>query len=141
MADRFGPEVLLQPQLGAGVEILLGMTNDEQFGPVMTFGLGGVFTEILGDVVTVKPPIAAATARRCLERLKGYPLLRGARGRPPVDLAALALAIERFSLLCVAAGPALAEMDINPLIATGDGAVAVDALAIPKPVSPGGSER
>jgi len=141
MADRFGPEVLLQPQLGAGVEILLGMNNDEQFGPMVTFGLGGIFTEILGDVVTVKPPVAAATALRCLERLEGYPLLRGVRGRPPVDLAALALAIERFSLLCVAVGPALAEMDINPLIATGNGAVAVDALAIPKPVSPGGSER
>lgn len=132
LAEKFGASLALQKQAVGGVEMLLGMVNDAQFGPMMTVGLGGVFTEILEDVVTVQPPIAAATALALLSRLKGFALLRGARGRPAVDLPALAAAIEHFSLLCATVGRQLSAMDVNPLIATAQGCVAVDALAIPK---------
>jgi acyl-CoA synthetase (NDP forming) len=131
MAAQFGPSCLLQPQIESGIEILLGMVNDAQFGPMVTVGLGGIFAEIFGDVVTIRPPITQDDALRHLARLKAYKVLQGARGRPDVDLEALARAIQSFSTLCIAVGPWLSEMDINPLIATRSGLLAVDALAIP----------
>ena len=131
MTGRFGPACLLQQQIEPGVEILLGMVNDAQFGPMVTVGLGGIFTEIFGDAVTICPPITEEEARRQLTRLKGYQLLLGARGRPAVNIDALAHMIQTFSTLCIAVGPWLAEMDINPLIANQHGLFAVDALAVP----------
>ena len=74
IAAACGPLVQVQPQIGAGVEVLLGMTNDPQFGPMVTVALGGILTELLADAVTFQPPIDASTARACLQRLKeqGY---------------------------------------------------------------------
>ena len=126
-----GPQVQVQTQAAPGTEVLLGMTNDLQFGPMVTVGLGGIFTEILGDVVTFQPPIGAHGARRYLERLRGYKLLQGYRGRPKADLGALAAAIERFSVLCASVGPLFSAIDLNPVIAGPSGALAVDALFIP----------
>ena len=130
LTDAFGPCVQVQAQAPPGVEVLLGMVRDAQFGPLMTFGLGGVFVEIFEDVVTVIPPIDPETARRCLERLKGFPLLQGARGRPPADIDTLTAVISRFSLLTGALGASLSEIDVNPLIVHAEGAVAVDALVV-----------
>lgn len=130
-----GPEVQIQRQIAAGTEILLGMSNDAQFGPMVTIGLGGVLTELLGDVVTFVPPVTADGAVRLLQRLKGYRLLDGFRGRPKANIAALAAVIERFSRLCHESGPLFAEIDINPVIAGSEDAIAVDALLISKPVS------
>jgi hypothetical protein len=107
------------------------MTNDPQFGPMVTVGLGGIFTEVFADAVTFQPPIGANAASRYLERLKGYKLLQGYRGRPKPDLDALAAAIERFSVLCAAIGRLFSAIDLNPVIAGPSGAVAVDALFIP----------
>jgi acyl-CoA synthetase (NDP forming) len=131
IAASCGKLVQVQAQVAAGTEVLLGMTNDPQFGPMVTVGLGGVLTEILADTVTFQPPVSAAAARGYLERLRGYPLLRGYRGRPMADLDVLALAIERFSVLCATIGRLFAAIDLNPVIAAPSGALAVDALFLP----------
>lgn len=126
-----GKLVQVQAQAPAGTEVLLGMTNDAQFGPMVTVGLGGVFAEMLADTVTFQPPVSAAATRGYLEQLRGYRLLRGYRGRPMADLEALALAIERFSVLCATIGSLFAAIDLNPVIAAPSGALAVDALFLP----------
>ncbi|MBV8915039.1 MAG: acetate--CoA ligase family protein [Acetobacteraceae bacterium] len=131
LASCFGPAAFVQKQIAGGVEILVGMVKDAQFGPMVTFGIGGIYAEVLAQVVTVQPPIAAAEAIERLRDLRGFKLLCGARGQPAVDLNALGHAIERFSAMCAALGPFLQEVDINPLIAGPDGAVAVDALIVP----------
>ena len=128
IAAACGKLVQVQAQAPAGTEVLLGMINDAQFGPMMTVGLGGVLTEILADVVTFQPPVSAAAACGYLRCLRGYPLLQGYRGRPKADLDALAHVIERFSVLCATIGPLFAAIDLNPVIAAPSGALAVDAL-------------
>ena len=130
---RFGPRVVVQamvPSEGA-VELFLGMVRDSQFGPLVSVGLGGVFVETLADVVTFLPPVSANDVLPLLRRLRGFGLLTGGRGRPPVDLAALTRAIAAFSVLCQELGPSLDAVDVNPLIAGPTGVVAVDALVIP----------
>jgi acetate---CoA ligase (ADP-forming) len=131
IAASCGALVQVQAQAAAGTEVLLGMTNDPQFGPMVTVALGGVLTEILADTITFQPPISAAAARGYLARLRGYQLLLGYRGRPKADLDALALAIQQFSVLCATIGPLFAAIDLNPVIAAPSGALAVDALFLP----------
>ena len=133
LRSQFGPRVVVQRQVGGDdhVELFLGMTVDPQFGPLVTFGLGGIWVEALHDVVAVLPPISEARARSLLQRLRGASLLAGARGRPPVDVTALAAAIAAFSRMAAALGPVLAEVDVNPLLAGPNGAIAVDALVVP----------
>jgi len=131
IAARFGPAVELQARVPPGPELLLGMVNDLQFGPTVTVALGGVLVELFQDRATFLPPVTAEAALAHLRRLKGFPLLTGYRGATPVDLPALAAAIERFSVLAAAIGSLLAAFEINPLIAGPAGAVAVDALAVP----------
>ncbi len=130
MKERLGPDVVVQQQAPDGVEIIVGIVRDPTFGPVMTLGLGGVFVEVFRDAVTFIPPIAAAGVKRLLGGLKAYPLLTGARGGQPVDLDALAEAVAVLSVLAADLGDLIAEMDINPVIASPDGAMAVDALVI-----------
>ena len=131
IAAACGKLVQVQAQAPPGTEVLLGMTNDAQFGPMVTIGLGGVFTEILADTVTFQPPVSAAAACGYLQRLRGYKLLQGYRGRPKADLDALARAIERFSVLCATIGSFFAAIDLNPVIAGPSCAIAVDALFVP----------
>ncbi|WP_323010215.1 acetate--CoA ligase family protein [Paracoccus sp. (in: a-proteobacteria)] len=116
--------------MASGVELILGMTTNPDFGPLITLGLGGVFTEIFRDTTAVLPPVSAAEARRALERLKAFPLLTGARGRPPADLDALCTLISRFSAFAAGAAGRVAEIEINPVLAGPEGAVAVDCLAL-----------
>jgi len=132
MRERLGPRVLVQSEAPPGSEIFIGMTLDEQFGPLVTIGLGGIFVEILKDVITFLPPIGVKTACDYLRRLKGFPLLDGARGHAKADLTAVGEVISRFSVLAVSLGDCLKEMDINPVIAGPSGAWAVDALVIPR---------
>ncbi|WP_342640451.1 acetate--CoA ligase family protein [Rhodoligotrophos ferricapiens] len=129
--QRCGPLVEIQKQIAGGTELILGMTYDPQFGPAVTLGLGGILTELLSDAVTFLPPVTPDGARQFLERLKGYPLLTGFRGSPPADLAALCELIARFSTFCASYGALFSEIDLNPIKAGPDGAVAVDALFIP----------
>jgi acyl-CoA synthetase (NDP forming) len=123
--------VLVQKQL-KGVECLLGLARDEQAGPTLVMGLGGVFVEILADVQIRIPPISVVEARRALENLKGGKVFSGARGAPPADLDALAEMAARLSWFAHDFRDRVAELDLNPVVVlpVGQGAFAVDALLV-----------
>jgi acetyltransferase len=116
--------VLVSPQL-AGVEVAVGAFRDASFGPVVMVGLGGIWVEVLADVAFAPAPVTVAEARDMLAGLKGHPLLRGARGADPVDLDALARVVVAAGDALVAL-PDIAGIDLNPVLARADGAVAVD---------------
>ena len=121
--------VSVQKMARPGVEVIIGMSTDAQFGPVIMFGLGGVFVEILKDVSFRIVPLEKRDAREMIREIKGYPLLEGYRGQEPVDvdnLEKLVLAVSDF----VEKNPEIEELDINPIYAYSDGAVAVDARII-----------
>jgi acetyltransferase len=124
--------VSVQEMVPAGVEVIVGMNRDPQFGPVLMFGLGGIFVEILKDVALRIAPIEREEAVRMIQEVRGYPLLTGARGRPKADIAALAETLVRVSRMAVALGPRLEQLDINPLVVLpqGSGVKVADALAI-----------
>ncbi len=109
----------------AGTETIVGVTRDPQFGPLVMFGLGGIFVEVLEDTTFRVAPVGERDARAMLEEIDAAPLLHGARGREPVDTDALAEVIGRISQLATDF-PAIAELDINPVLATAEGATAVD---------------
>jgi acetyltransferase len=119
--------VLVQAMAGGEeTELLLGMVRDPQFGPLVMVGFGGIYVEVLDDTAARLAPLDRAEARRMLDELRMAPALRGARGRPAVDLDALADTICRFAALAAAA-PALADLEINPLLVGPAGARALDA--------------
>jgi len=132
MAARLGPRVLLAPMVAGGVEMILGVTNDPDFGPVVMIGSGGIHAELLKDVVFALPPFDAVEAGRLIDRLKLRPLLDGLRGATPCDLDALCEAAAHFSVLAATLSRELNEVDVNPLIVTSTGCVAVDALIVPR---------
>jgi hypothetical protein len=132
LASRLGPRVLVAEQILHGVEIGLGMVNDEQFGPVVLISAGGRLIETLADRVAVLPPVDKAGAIRALARLRMRPVLDGVRGRPPADIDSLAEVIIRFSELAVDGAGLIGAIDVNPVIAGPSGAVAVDALIKPR---------
>ncbi len=119
--------VLIQQMAPPGVELIVGGLQDSSFGPVIMTGLGGIFTEVMKDVTFRLAPVSEEQAALMLRELKGYALLTGVRGKPPVDLKALARTLVAISQL-IASWPALAELDLNPLIAHEGGVVAVDGL-------------
>jgi acyl-CoA synthetase (NDP forming) len=123
--DRQG--VLVQQMIvdANAVELFAGFIRDAVFGPIVVFGLGGVFVEILRDVVMRPAPFDAETALQALRGARFHPVLAGARGRGACDVAAVAEALARLSTLAVAQ-PAIASLDINPLLASPAGAIAVD---------------
>jgi acetyltransferase len=106
---------LVQEYVRGGREVILGMTRDPKLGPLVMFGLGGIYVETFSDVVFRVPPITNLEAQEMIRQIRGYRLLEGVRGEPAVDLAGLAEVVERFSRL-VEDLPQLAEMDINPLL-------------------------
>ncbi|MEZ0109590.1 acyl-CoA synthetase (NDP forming) [Catenulispora sp. EB89] len=116
--------------LANGVELIVGVNRDPRFGPIVMVGLGGVFTEVLGDVVFALAPVSAARAETMLRDLRCAALLTGVRGRPAVDVAAAAKAIEQITRVA-AAQHDLAEFEVNPLLALPSGALALDARAVP----------
>jgi acyl-CoA synthetase (NDP forming) len=122
--------VLVAKQLKGGVECILGIHQDPVFGPVAMFGLGGIFVEILQDVVLHRCPFGPDVAEDMIRSIKGAPLLLGARGRPVADIKALAEMLSQLSAFAVAAGPRLQSIDLNPVLAMpqGQGAYAVDAV-------------
>lgn len=122
--------VLVARQLNGGVECILGIHRDPVFGPVAMFGLGGIFVEVMNDVVFRRCPFGEDVATAMIRSIRGWPLLDGARGRPPADVAALATMLARLSAFAAAAGPRLASVDLNPVLAlpAGQGAFALDAV-------------
>ena len=130
MAGRLGPKVLLQPMAPGGLEVALGCVRDPQFGPLVMLSAGGTMVEMLDDRCFALAPFGPRRAERLIAQLKLYPLLKGARGRPPSDLQSLAEALARFSVLCAELAAVLAEADVNPLIVHESGLVAVDAVMV-----------
>ncbi|MGD2056846.1 MAG: GNAT family N-acetyltransferase [Gammaproteobacteria bacterium] len=112
-----------------GLEMILGASMDPTFGPVIMVGLGGVATEIYSDHALGLPPLNERLARNMVESLRCWPMLQGYRGSPPVNIDRLIEAMIRFSCL-IADYPEIREFDINPLLATPDGVVALDAAAV-----------
>ncbi len=120
--------VVVQPMLTGGVEVMIGVTHDPVFGPLVAFGLGGIHVEILGDVRFRVTPLTDRDAADIVREIKGYRLLEGYRGHPPADLAALESLLLRISHL-VETVPEIVELDLNPVfaLAPGRGALIVDA--------------
>jgi acyl-CoA synthetase (NDP forming) len=121
---------LVQSMLKGGVELVVGVKRDPQCGPVLLVGLGGVLVEVLRDTALALAPVGRTEARRMLERLKGFRLLQGYRGEPAADLDAVCDAIARISEFAADHADAVEEIDVNPLLARPDGAVALDALIV-----------
>jgi acetate---CoA ligase (ADP-forming) len=116
----------LQPMVPPGVEMIVGVVQDEHFGPVLACGAGGIATELIKDVAVRITPITSGDAARMVRSLKTFPLLDGYRGAPKADVKALENVLLRVSAL-VEAHAKVAEMDLNPLVVHTEGAVAVDA--------------
>jgi len=133
-ARRAQPEatvlgVSVQKMARPGVEVIMGMTTDPQFGPVLMFGLGGVFVEVLKDVSFRIVPLEPRDARQMIRDIQGFPVLEGFRGQEPADLAALEEMLMRLSAF-VEKHPEIQELDLNPIFAYKDGALAVDARIV-----------
>jgi acyl-CoA synthetase (NDP forming) len=124
--------LLVQEEIRDGVEVLLGLTRDPQFGLALTFGLGGTLVELLRDTVTRLVPLAPGEADVMIREIRGFPLLQGFRGRPPADVGALGAAIEGLAALGEDLGTRLVELDANPLFvrAAGAGVRVADALVV-----------
>lgn len=134
LAKRIDARVLVAPMIAArGAEMLLGMVNDPQFGPVVLIGAGGVHVEALADAVYAVPPFDAAEAARLVARLRVAPLLASRRHPRPLAVAEFCRVAARFSALVAAIGGELAEIDLNPVIVHADGCAIVDALVVPHP--------
>ncbi|MDD5039377.1 MAG: acetate--CoA ligase family protein [Dehalococcoidales bacterium] len=121
--------ISVQKMARPGIEVIIGMSKDAQFGPVIMFGLGGILVEILKDVSFRIVPLTKRDAREMIKEIKGYPLLQGYRGQEPADvnnLEELLLKVSNF----VEKYPEIKELDLNPIFAYSDGALAVDARAI-----------
>jgi acetate---CoA ligase (ADP-forming) len=132
LKKRLGPRVLVAPKAPAGVEMSLGMISDDQFGPLVVIGAGGIFIELLGDRTVALPNFDVPTAGRYIDKLETRALLDGKRGKPPSYVASFAKAASRLSLLAHDLGDLLAELDVNPVIVGPKHAVAVDALVVPR---------
>jgi acetyltransferase len=111
-------QILVQPMVRGGREVILGMARDPSFGPILMFGLGGIFVEVLRDVTVRVHPITDMGARAMIERVKGYPLLAGARGEPPVALSRIEEGLLRRSQLISDFEEELGELDLNPFMVT-----------------------
>ena len=123
--------VTVQKSARPGVEVIIGMFTDVQFGPVLMFGLGGIFVEVIKDVSFRITPLTERDAREMIREIKGYPLLEGYRGQEKVDVSNLEstlLKISKFVDEC----PEIKEFDLNPIFAYSDGAVVVDARVVLK---------
>ena len=121
--------VSVQQMAPPGTEIIVGVSTDPQFGPVLMFGLGGILVEVLKDVSFRIIPIVARDARQMIHEIKGFPLLEGYRGQDPADLSALESLLLRVSEF-VEQHPEVSELDLNPVFAYKDGALAVDARIV-----------
>ena len=119
----------IQRMAPPGLEVIVGMSKDVQFGPVLMFGLGGILVEVLKDVSFRIVPVTRRDAAEMIREIKGYPLLEGYRGQEPADISALEELIVKVSQF-VDQNPEMKELDLNPIFAYRDRAVAVDARII-----------
>jgi acetyltransferase len=132
--ERYTPQaqagrLMVQPMLSGGYEVIIGGRRDPSFGPMVMFGLGGIYVEILEDVAFRLAPLAREDAERMVDEVRGSRLLQGARGQPPADRGAIIEALLGMSRLLVEC-PEIFEIDVNPLLVSEQGAAAVDARAV-----------
>ena len=131
LSNRLGERVMVTPMVNfRGQELVLGMVRDEQLGPLVMIGFGGINVETIRDVACALPPFGEKTARELLDSLQLRPLLDGLRDRPAVDVDAFCAAASRFSILAAALGDVIREIDVNPIIVHTGGCIAVDALVV-----------
>lgn len=121
--------ISVQPMVKRGVEVIIGMSKDAQFGPVLMFGLGGILVEILKDVSFRIVPLTAWDAREMIREIKGYPILEGYRDQEPANVPLLEEILLKVSDFADK-NPEIKEFDLNPIMAYRDGAVAVDARVV-----------
>ncbi len=121
--------VAVQKMASPGIEVIIGMSKDTQFGPVLMFGLGGILVEVLKDVSFRVVPVTRKDAGEMIREIKGYPLLQGYRGQEPADIPFLEQLIVKVSEF-IEQYPQIKELDLNPVFAYKDSAVAVDARVI-----------
>lgn len=126
-AEIYG--VMITPMVDRGIEIIIGMATDQTFGPTLMFGVGGIFVEILKDVSFRVAPLTRKDAYEMIEQIRGFPILKGARGRKPADIDALVDVIMKISAL-VTENHEIAEVDLNPVLAFEQGASVVDTRII-----------
>ena len=124
--------VLVAPMISGGVETIMGVHRDPVFGPVVLFGLGGIFVEVLRDVTFRVAPFGLDEAHRMIDEVRGRALLDGVRGQPAADVDALALGLCQLSVFAAAHADVIESIDINPFLvkSKGEGAIAVDALIL-----------
>ena len=135
MAERLGPEVLVSPMIKrSGKELLLGIISDEQFGPMVVVGFGGVYAELLDDAVVLMPPFTPQLVEQVLNRLHLAKLVQGYRGKPRIN-------VHQYAEMAVLAGDialafkgVIAEVDINPMLVTEDSCLGLDALVVLKKI-------
>ena len=124
--------ISVQPMAPPGIEVIIGMSTDPQFGPVIMFGLGGVLVEILKDVSFRIVPVTRRDAAEMVREIKGYPILAGFRGQKPASVPALEELIVKVSQF-IERNPQIRELDLNPVFAYENKAVAVDARVVLAP--------
>ena len=136
-ARRYRPEARIEGvlvcEMAQGEEVIAGAINDPFFGPLVMFGLGGVFAEVLKDVAYRYAPFDVQTAHEMMAEIRNHALLTGYRGRPPLAIDALADALSRISLLAADRADRIATLDVNPLFVSADTVVAADALIVLRP--------
>jgi acyl-CoA synthetase (NDP forming) len=133
LAARLGPRALIVPMIeGAGVEMILGVAQDAQFGPVVLLGLGGIHTEVVRDVAVLLPPFSPARARQAVDGLQMRKLLGELRGRPGLAIDQYGDMASHLSVLAVALANCIAEVDINPVRLMVDECIGLDALIVPR---------
>ena len=124
--------VSVQPMARPATEVIIGMSKDPQFGPVLMFGLGGILVEILKDISFRIVPLTGRDANEMIREIKGYPVLEGYRGQEPANIAILEQMLLKVSEF-VESKPEIKELDINPIFAYRDSALAIDARVILEP--------
>jgi succinyl-CoA synthetase beta subunit len=131
MLARFAhpARLMVQRMVSGGLEVILGGKRDRSFGPVVMFGLGGIYVEVFSDVVFRVAPLSRADAEEMIEEVRGKRLFEGGRGKPPMDRETLIKALLSLSRMLVE-NPRITEVDINPLLVLERGAAAVDARAV-----------
>jgi acetyltransferase len=139
-AQKYDPDakingVLVQEMIQNGTEVMIGMSQDPQFGPTIAFGMGGVFVETLKDISLRVTPLSKVDAEQMINEIKGYPILKGVRGKKRSDIDAIAETLMRLAALVEDFRNTISEIDINPLIVFDEdrGVKALDALVVKTP--------
>ncbi len=122
--QKISPQIIVQ-KMAQGQSVIIGIKQDPQFGPVIMFGLGGIFVEVLKDVSFRLCPITLEEAQLMVKEIKGYPILAGIRGQKPINLSALSAIIVNISKLAYE-NPQIKEIDLNPVLVDENGAIAAD---------------